>query len=51
MLYLQFFDFCAKWGFWTIILVPDMLEGQSKGSKDADNRLVSTKSLSQKMAH
>jgi len=27
-LFLPFLDFCAKWGFWAIILVMDMLEGQ-----------------------
>jgi len=26
MLFLQFFEFCVKWGFSTMILVPDMLE-------------------------
>ena len=35
-----------------MILVPDMLAGMSvKGSKDADVRLVSKKSLKQKRAH
>jgi len=49
MLFLQFLDFCAKWGLWAMILVPDMLAGMSvKGSKDADVRLVSKKSLKQK---
>jgi len=27
---LWFLDFCAQRGFWTIILVQDMLEGQSR---------------------
>jgi len=30
MHFLQFSDFGAKWGFWAITLVPDMLEGQAK---------------------
>jgi len=27
---LQFSDFGVQWGFWAIILVPDILEGQSR---------------------
>jgi len=30
MHFLQFSDFGAKWGFWAITLVPDMLEGQAR---------------------
>ena len=37
----------VKWGFWAITLVPDMLEGQAKGSIDVGDYLVSEKSFSQ----
>jgi len=37
----------VEWGFWAITLVPDMLEGQSKGSIDAGDHLVCKTSLRQ----
>jgi len=32
-LFLQFLDFCAKCSFWAIVLVPHMLEGQSRAQR------------------
>jgi len=47
MHFLQFSDFGVRWVFWTITLVPDMLQCRLV-SKKSDDRLVSKKSLSHK---
>jgi len=53
MLFLQFLDFCAKWGFYFFHISGHVsgsrhARGSIKGSKDADDHLVSKTSLSQK---
>ena len=45
MHFLQFSDFGAKWGFWAITLVLDMLEGQARVL--STRKIVSKTSLSQ----